>query len=83
MIKSNKKILTSKFDMIGIGIADVILRIKIIRTSKELILSQYYYVEKILNKFDKNSDSVTTTHVDVNLYLSKNTREGVSQVEYS
>jgi transposase len=32
-------------------VADVILEIKIIKTSNRLILSRFHYIEKILNKF--------------------------------
>ena len=39
MIKSTKNMLNSKFDMKYMGLADVILGIKIIRTSDELMLS--------------------------------------------
>ena len=37
--------------MEDLDVADVILEIKIIKTSSILILSQFYYIEKILNKF--------------------------------
>nr|GEV31655.1 reverse transcriptase domain-containing protein [Tanacetum cinerariifolium] len=49
MIKSTKDMLKSKFDMKDMGLADVILGIKIIRTHNGLVLSQAYYVDKILN----------------------------------
>nr|GEU60637.1 hypothetical protein [Tanacetum cinerariifolium] len=49
MIKSTKDILKLKFDMKDMGLADVILGIKIIRTHNGLVLSQAYYVDKILN----------------------------------
>ena len=39
MIKSTKKMLTNKFDMKDLGVADVILGIKISRTFEGLILS--------------------------------------------
>ena len=75
IINATKKILTSKFDIKDIWIAYIILAIKIIRTSGGQILSQFHYVENILDKFDKNSDDVAKTHVDVNLHLSKNIRK--------
>jgi hypothetical protein len=40
MMKSTKKILTNKFDMKDLGVVDVITRIKISKTSNELVLSQ-------------------------------------------
>ena len=39
--------------MKDIGLADVILGIKITRTSDGLILSQLHYVDKILEKFNR------------------------------
>ncbi|KAL6335726.1 hypothetical protein AAG906_039489 [Vitis piasezkii] len=64
--------LNSRFDMKDMGLADVILGIKIKRTSDELILSQSHYVDKILGKFDKDNSGVARTPVDVTLHLSKN-----------
>ena len=69
--------------MKGMGPTDVILGIKLIRTSDELILSQSHYVDNILGKFDKNNYEITRTPVDVSLHLSKNKGESISQVEYS
>ncbi|XP_057505550.1 cytochrome P450 76C3-like [Actinidia eriantha] len=83
MIKATKNMLTSKFDMKDLGVADVILGIKITRTFGGLILSQSHYIEKILDKFDKNNDGVAKTPVDVNLHLTKNTGDSVSQLQYS
>ncbi|RVW75988.1 Retrovirus-related Pol polyprotein from transposon TNT 1-94 [Vitis vinifera] len=83
MITSTKNMLNSRFDMKDMGLADVILGIKIKRTSDELILSQSHYVDKILGKFDKDNSGVARTPVDVTLHLSKNKGESVSQVEYS
>ncbi|RVW13910.1 Retrovirus-related Pol polyprotein from transposon TNT 1-94 [Vitis vinifera] len=83
MITSTKNMLNSRFDMKDMGLADVILGIKIKRTSNKLILSQSHYVDKILGKFDKDNSGVARTPVDVTLHLSKNKGESVSQVEYS
>ena len=82
MIISTKNMLNSGFDMKGMGPTDVILGIKLIRTSYELILSQSHY-DNILGKFDKNNYEITRTPVDVSLHLSKNKGESISQVEYS
>ena len=65
------------------GLADVILGIKIKRTSEGLILSQSHYVDNILGKFDKDNFGIAKTLVDVTLHLSKNKGNNVSQVEYS
>ena len=53
MIQSTKKVLTIKFDMKDLGVADVILGIKISITSEGNILSQAHYIEKIIEKYNK------------------------------
>ena len=83
MITSTKNMLNSRFDMKDMGLADVILGIKIKRTSDGLVLSQSHYVDNILGKFDKNKSGIARTPVDVTLHFSKNKGESVSQVEYS
>ena len=50
MIISTKKILTKQVWHERLGCCNVILWINISRTSDELILSQSYYVEKVLKK---------------------------------
>ena len=83
MIKSAKKMLNSSFDIKDMGLADVILGIKISRSLNGLILSQLHYVDKILEKFNKKDSGVCKTPINVNLHLSKNKSESVSQLEYS
>ena len=83
MITSTKNVLNSRFDIKYLGLADVILGIKIKRTSYGLILSQSHYVDNILGKFDKDNSGISKTLVDATLHLSKNKGESVSQVEYS
>ena len=75
--------LNSRFDMKDMGLADVILGIKITRISDGLILSQSHYVDKILEKYNKDDSGVARTPLDNNLHLSKNRRDGISQIEYS
>ena len=83
MITSTKNMLNSRFDMKDMGLADVILGIKIKRTSDGLVLSQSHYVDNILGKFDKDKSGIARTPVDVTLHFSKNKGESVAQVEYS
>ena len=83
MITSTKNMLNSRFYMKDMGLADVILGIKIKKTSYRLILSQSHYVDNILGKFDKDNSGIVKTPVDATLHLSKNKGESVSQVEYS
>ena len=80
MITSTKNMLNSRFDMKEMGLANVILGIKLIRNSKGLILSQSHYVDNILRKFDKDNSGIARTPIDVTLHLSKNKGDGVSQV---
>ena len=56
---------------------------KITKTSEGYALSQSHYIEKILNKFSKDDDHLARTPVDVNLFLSKNVHESISQLEYA
>ena len=51
VIKTTKEMFNNKFDMKDLGVVDVILGIKISKTSNGLILSQSHYIEKILKKF--------------------------------
>ena len=83
MVKSTKAMLNTRFYMKDMRLAYMILGVKILRTSDGLVLSQSHYVDKILNKFSKDDSGVARTPLDVNLYMSKNKAESVSQLEYS
>ena len=83
MVKSTKAMLSTRFDMKDMRLADVILEVKILRTFDGLVLSQTHYVDKILNKFSKDDSSVARTPLDVNLHMFKNKVESLSQLEYS
>ncbi|GJW99868.1 retrovirus-related pol polyprotein from transposon TNT 1-94 [Tanacetum coccineum] len=64
MIRSTKDMLKSKFDMKDMGLADVILGIKIIRTQNGLVLSQAHYVDKILNTHNAGDSGQARTPID-------------------
>ena len=49
MIKTTKKMLNKHFDMKDMGIADIILGIKITKTLEGYALSQSHYIETILD----------------------------------
>ena len=83
MIRSTKDMLKSKFDMKDMGLADVILGVKITRTQNGLVLSQTHYVDKILEKFNQGDTSIARTPIDTSQHLSKNRGDSVAQVEYS
>ena len=65
--KSTKKMLTKKFDIKNLGVADVILWIQISRIFDGLVLSESYYVEKILDKFSKSDNSTVKTSIDISI----------------
>ncbi|GJV71307.1 retrotransposon protein, putative, ty1-copia subclass [Tanacetum coccineum] len=83
IIKSTKDMLKSKFDMKDMGLADMILGIKIIRTHNGLMLSQEHYVDKIINTQNAGDSGLARTPIDTNLHLSKNRDARVAQLEYS
>ncbi|GJV31553.1 retrovirus-related pol polyprotein from transposon TNT 1-94 [Tanacetum coccineum] len=83
IIRSTKDMLKSKFDMKDMGLADVILGIKIIRTQNGLVLSQAHYVDKILNTHNAGDSGQARTPIDTSMHLSKNRGLGVAQLEYS
>nr|GEW46038.1 zinc finger, CCHC-type [Tanacetum cinerariifolium] len=81
MIKFTKDMLKSKFDMKDMGLANVILGIKIIRTQNGLVLSQAHYVDKILNTYNARDSGLARTPIDTSLHLFKN--RGVGGVAIS
>ncbi|GKD53452.1 zinc finger, CCHC-type containing protein [Tanacetum coccineum] len=83
MIKSNKDMLKSKFDMKDMGLADVILGIKIIRSHNGIVLSQAHYVGKIFNTHNAGDSGLARTPIDTSIHLSKNRGVSVAQLEYS
>nr|GEY71235.1 zinc finger, CCHC-type [Tanacetum cinerariifolium] len=64
MIKSTKDMLKSKFDIKDMGLADVILGIKIIQTHNRLVLSQAHYVDKTLSTHNARDSGLTRTPID-------------------
>ncbi|KAL0366533.1 UNVERIFIED_CONTAM: Retrovirus-related Pol polyprotein from transposon TNT 1-94 [Sesamum radiatum] len=83
VILTTKRMLTKHFDMKDMGLADVILGIKISKTSDGLALSQSHYIENILKKFKAYDSPPAKTPVDLNLHLAKNKGESEGQIEYS
>ena len=82
-ITSTKNLLMSKFGMKDLVVAYVILGIKIETIHEGIVLSQSHYVNKILEKFDKDVDGKVISQIDINLHLTRNTGEAVSQLLYS
>ncbi|GJU15343.1 retrovirus-related pol polyprotein from transposon TNT 1-94 [Tanacetum coccineum] len=83
MIQSTKDMLKSRFDMKDMGLADVILGVKITRTQNGLVLSQTHFVDKILEKYNPYDSNIARNPIDTTKYLSKNKGQGVNQARYS
>jgi hypothetical protein len=81
MIKSTKIILINKFNIKDLGIVNVILEIKISKTSNGIILSQSHYVEKLLEKFFKDDNSTVKTPIDISVYMSKNKGKRINHLK--
>jgi hypothetical protein len=77
IIKQTKNLLSSKFDMKDLGLADVILGIKITRTSEGITLSQAHYAEKILDRFKNYSKGTVKSPVDPLLHMRKNSGDSI------
>ncbi|KAL8544433.1 hypothetical protein ACS0TY_004837 [Phlomoides rotata] len=69
--------------MKDMGLANVILGIKIIRTSNGITLTQSHYVEKVLKKFNAFNDPPAKTPLELNVHLSKNRGDSIAQMEYA
>ena len=75
--------LNSRSAMKYMGLADVILAIKISRISDGLVSSQSLYKDKILEKVNNHDSDVARTPIDTSQHLSMNKGKSVSQAEYS
>nr|AAR01736.1 putative Gag and Pol polyprotein [Oryza sativa Japonica Group]ABF97792.1 retrotransposon protein, putative, Ty1-copia subclass [Oryza sativa Japonica Group] len=83
VINEVKSFLSQNFDMKDLGVADVILNIKLIRGENEITLLQSHYVEKILNRFGYIDSKPSPTPYDPSLLLRKNKRIARNQLKYS
>ena len=82
-INATKQMLANKFDMKDLGVADLILGIKIHKTPEGLALSQSHYIQKVLEKFRYLNYKSAKTPIDMNLNLAKNKGESNSQLDYA
>ncbi|KAL6321913.1 hypothetical protein AAG906_035622 [Vitis piasezkii] len=83
IINSTKKMLRSKFDMKDLGLADVILGIRVKKNHEGYVLTQSHYVESVLKRFGHYDSKPCATPFDPNCKLKKNMGDSVSQLEYS
>ena len=82
-VEETKKFLSSNFDMKDLGVADVILGIKILRKNNELFFTQSHYVEKILKRYGHFCHKPAPTPIDPSIKLVKNIGRTISQLEYA
>ena len=59
--------------MKDLGIADVILRIRIVRNENGLVLNQSHYIEKVLKMFNQFDSKPVSTPFDASMKLYHNT----------
>ncbi|GKC98673.1 zinc finger, CCHC-type containing protein, partial [Tanacetum coccineum] len=85
-----KEFLSSRFSMKDMGEADVILGIRIKHESNRISISQSYYIEKLLKKFNyfdctlvSTPMDTMSTPMDTNEKRMPNNGQAVSQLEYS
>lgn len=83
VINETKMFLSSKFEMKDLGETDVILGVKVTKTSNGFSLSQAHYVEKVLKKFNSFDVVPVKTPYDPSIHLKKNKGYSVSQSEYA
>ncbi|KAK4389561.1 Retrovirus-related Pol polyprotein from transposon TNT 1-94 [Sesamum angolense] len=77
IITETKSFLKNKFEMKDMGEADVILGIKLIRSTDGIAISQSHYVEKIIENFGYQNNRIAKTPYDSS-YLANGTRPDIS-----
>ncbi|KAL2249827.1 UNVERIFIED_CONTAM: Retrovirus-related Pol polyprotein from transposon TNT 1-94 [Sesamum indicum] len=80
IITETKSFLKNKFEMKDMGEANVILGIKLTRSTDGIVISQAHYVEKIIQKFGYQNSRIAKTPYDPSVGLFKN-ESGVSVVQ--
>ncbi|GKA37214.1 zinc finger, CCHC-type containing protein [Tanacetum coccineum] len=78
-----KEFLSSKFSMKDMGEADGILGIRIKHECNVIAISQSYYIEKVLKKFNYFECTLMITPMDKIKKLMPNNGQAVYQLEYS
>ena len=84
MIKEVKDFLSRCIEMKGLGVAHVILNIKLLRDDNgEITLPQSHYVDKVLSRFGYSDCKPSPTPYDPSVLLRKNQRIFRDQMRYS
>ena len=82
-VETTKLFLSGSFDMKDMGVADVILGIRIIRNNDGISLSQTHYIEKVLKKFNHFDCAPVSTPFDPSIKLVSNMGNPLAQLEYA
>lgn len=82
-IEETKRFLSSCFDMKDMGVAEVILGIRIMKTKNGLSITQSHYIEKLLKRFNQFDCKPISTPFDPNMQLYSNTGRAIEQLEYA
>ncbi|XP_071699300.1 uncharacterized mitochondrial protein AtMg00810-like [Rutidosis leptorrhynchoides] len=82
-VDKTKEFMSSKFSMKDMGVANVILGIRIKRDDMGITITQSRYIEKILKKLNHEKCSTISTPIEHNIKLLPNTGNAVSKLEYS
>ncbi|XP_023748847.1 uncharacterized mitochondrial protein AtMg00810-like [Lactuca sativa] len=82
-VNDTNRLLSSKFSMKDMKVADVILTIRIKHMNKGIVMTQSYYIEKILNKLNFGDCSAVGTPIDASVKLLPTTGKPIPQLEYS
>jgi len=80
IIKSTKKMLTNKFDIKDLDVANIILGKIINKMFDGLVLTQSYYAEKLIVNFFKGCNNIVKTPMNISMYISKNKGEEMHQL---
>ena len=84
VIQEVKDFLNQNFEMKDLGVADVILNIKLLRGGDGgITLLQSHYVEKILDRFGYSDCKPSPTPYDPSVLIRKNEGETKDQLRYS
>ncbi|GJV56069.1 zinc finger, CCHC-type containing protein [Tanacetum coccineum] len=78
-----KEFSSSRFSMKGMREVDVILGIRIKHESNGIAISQSFYIEKVLKKFNYFDCTPVSTPMDTSEKLVPNNSQAVSQLKYS
>ncbi|GJX24330.1 zinc finger, CCHC-type containing protein [Tanacetum coccineum] len=83
LVDLTKEFLSLKLSMKDIGEANVILGIRIKHESNKIAISQSYYIEKVLKKFNYFDCTPVSTPMATSEKLIPNNGQAVSQLDYS